>query len=83
MPLRLSTSLLAKIVTPHHLVAVLVLSISCYQMIILNFFKYDDDGYIYVYAHTRRETLDMLEQIEKSSQTKRHWLRDWDHDRVA
>jgi uncharacterized protein (TIGR03663 family) len=36
-----------------------------YQMYQLNFVHYDDDKYVYVYAHTRRETLVMLEQIDK------------------
>ena len=43
----------------------MALGISFYQTIVLNFFKYDDDHYAYVYAHTRRETLDMLDQIDK------------------
>jgi len=47
------------------LVAVVVLGISSYQMIVLNFFKYDDDQYAYVYAHTRRETLALLDEIDK------------------
>lgn len=46
-------------------VAGLVLGVSLYQTIVLNFFKYDDDHYTYVYAHTRRETLDMLDHIDK------------------
>jgi uncharacterized protein (TIGR03663 family) len=36
-----------------------------YQMYQLNFVHYDDDKYVYVYAHTRRETLVMLEQIDR------------------
>jgi uncharacterized protein (TIGR03663 family) len=47
------------------LVAAMALGISLYQTIVLNFFKYDDDHYIYIYAHTRRETLDLLKNIDK------------------
>lgn len=53
---------------PLVLVGVLALSICSYQMIVLNFFKYDDDHYAYVYAHTRRELLDMLDDIDKVAQ---------------
>src|SRR5437764_7720083 len=48
------------------LVPALVLVAFCgYQMYQLNFVHYDDDQYVYVYAHTRRETLVMLDQIER------------------
>jgi uncharacterized protein (TIGR03663 family) len=50
---------------PIILVVALALGISCYQMIQLNFFHYDDDHFAYVYAHTRREMLDMLDDIDK------------------
>ena len=38
-----------------------------YQTIDLNFFNYDNDDqyYVYVYAHTRRETLLMLKEIDR------------------
>jgi uncharacterized protein (TIGR03663 family) len=38
-----------------------------YQTIDLNFINYDNDDryYVYVYAHTRRETLKMLDEINK------------------
>ena len=54
-----------ELLRPIILVAAMALGISFYQTIVLNFFKYDDDRYAYVYAHTRRETLDMLDQIDK------------------
>ncbi len=43
------------------------IAISGYQTIDLNFFNYDNDAqyYVYVYAHTRRETLAMLKEIDK------------------
>jgi predicted membrane-bound mannosyltransferase len=33
----------------------------------LNFIHYDDDQYPYVYAHTRRELLQMLDEIDRVS----------------
>ena len=38
-----------------------------YQTIDLNFLNYDNDNryYVYVYAHTRRETLKLLDEIDK------------------
>jgi uncharacterized protein (TIGR03663 family) len=36
-----------------------------YQTVSLNFFNYDDDHYPYVYAHTRRETLALVDEIDK------------------
>jgi len=44
--------------------AILFVAFCGYQMYQLNFVHYDDDKYVYVYAHTRRETLVMLEQID-------------------
>jgi uncharacterized protein (TIGR03663 family) len=43
------------------------IAISGYQTIDLNFYNYDNDDqhYVYVYAHTRRETLAMLKEIDK------------------
>lgn len=43
------------------------IAISGYQTIDLNFFNYDNDNqyYVYVYAHTRRETLAMLKEIDR------------------
>lgn len=45
--------------------AVLIVAFCGYQMYQLNFVHYDNDNYVYVYAHTRRETLVMLEQIDQ------------------
>jgi uncharacterized protein (TIGR03663 family) len=49
------------------LLAVLIAAPSIYQMYELNFVHYDDDAYPYVYAHTRREMLQMLDEIDKVS----------------
>jgi uncharacterized protein (TIGR03663 family) len=43
--------------------AVLSLGFSGYQSWILNFVRYDDDRYAYVYAHTRRGVLDLVNRI--------------------
>ncbi|HKP37529.1 MAG TPA: flippase activity-associated protein Agl23 [Pyrinomonadaceae bacterium] len=43
----------------------LIVAFCGYQLYQLNFVHYDDDDYVYVYAHTRRETLVMLEQIDR------------------
>ena len=45
--------------------AVLIVAFCGFQMYQLNFVYYDDDQYVYVYAHTRRETLVMLDQIDQ------------------
>jgi predicted membrane-bound mannosyltransferase len=47
--------------------AILILAFCGYQTYQLNFVHYDDDQYVYVYAHTRRETLVMLEQIDATA----------------
>lgn len=41
-----------------------------YQTIDLNFINYDNDNryYVYVYAHTRRETLQLVDEIEQLAQ---------------
>jgi uncharacterized protein (TIGR03663 family) len=36
-----------------------------YQSLVLNFSKYDDDQYTYVYAHSRREMLDLIAEVDK------------------
>jgi len=53
----------------HHFIAlaVLIAAPCCYQMYQLNFAHYDDDAYPYVYAHTRREMLQMLDEIDRIS----------------
>jgi uncharacterized protein (TIGR03663 family) len=45
--------------------AVLIVAIAGYQMLSLNFVHYDDDHYAYVYAHTRRDLLAMLEEVDR------------------
>ena len=55
-------SRLLKISVPAGLATALVFS--AYQAINLSFFRYDDDHIPYVYAHTRREFLFLVNQIE-------------------
>jgi uncharacterized protein (TIGR03663 family) len=44
--------------------AAVALTFCCTQSVILNFYHYDDDRYPYVYAHTYREFLSMVEKID-------------------
>jgi uncharacterized protein (TIGR03663 family) len=44
---------------------VAALSVCGYQTVSLNFFNYDDDRFPYVYAHTRRETLKLVDEINR------------------
>jgi uncharacterized protein (TIGR03663 family) len=48
-------------------VLVIAVGVSAYQTIDLNFINYDNDDsyYVYVYAHTRRGTLDLLRNAEQ------------------
>ena len=45
--------------------ALVIIAFCGYQMYQLNFVRYDDDRYVYVYAHSRREMLAMLDQVEQ------------------
>jgi uncharacterized protein (TIGR03663 family) len=48
-----------------YVAAVIVLAVFSYQMYQLNFVHYDDETYAYVYAHTRRETLALLAEVDR------------------
>jgi uncharacterized protein (TIGR03663 family) len=54
-------------------VGLIGLGVSGYQTIDLNFFNYDNDAqyYVYVYAHTRRETLTLVNEIDRIAQRSR------------
>lgn len=41
-----------------------IAGISCYEAVELSFYKFDDDTIPYVYAHTRRDFLGLVEEIE-------------------
>lgn len=49
------------------MVMFIAFAVSAYQTIDLNFINYDNDKayYVYVYAHTRRGTLDLVKNIEQ------------------
>ena len=54
--------------SPHFCLAIVAaLTVSSYQMYELNFVNYDNDQYAYVYAHTRRDLLQMLAEIDRIS----------------
>lgn len=48
-------------------IMLLSLSISACRMISLNFFRYDDAAYAYVYAHTQRDMLGLVEEIDRQA----------------
>lgn len=41
------------------------LAVAAYQTVRLNYVHYDNDRYVYVYAHTKREYLDMIREIDR------------------
>jgi predicted membrane-bound mannosyltransferase len=43
----------------------IALAVAAYQTIQLNYVHYDDDRYVYVYAHTKREYLDMIGEVNR------------------
>ncbi len=43
----------------------LALGVCAYQTYELNFVHYDDDTYAYVYAHTKREYLDLINEVNR------------------
>jgi uncharacterized protein (TIGR03663 family) len=45
--------------------AVVVVGVVSYQTVVLNFSRYDDDRYPYVYAHTHRELLALVDEIRR------------------
>ena len=51
-------------------IGVLVLSVSGYQMIDLNFRNYDNDNeyYVYVYAHSRRDLIKLVDDVNRIAQ---------------
>ncbi|MEO8648809.1 MAG: glycosyltransferase family 39 protein [Acidobacteriota bacterium] len=46
------------------LMAAVAAAVMLYQTVDLNFFRYDDDQIPYVYAHTKRQFVDMMHQID-------------------
>src|ERR1041385_4992941 len=51
--------------SPHFITAlILALTLGSYQLYQLNFVHYDDDQLPYVYAHTKRQMLTMIDRVE-------------------
>lgn len=50
------------------LVIVVAAAVSGYQTVKLNFFHYDDEQYVYVYGHTYRAFLPMVDEIKRIGQ---------------
>lgn len=48
-----------------YLTATVIIAVSGYQMFSLNFVHYDNDRYAYVYAHTRRELLALVDEVNR------------------
>ena len=46
-------------------VLAITLAATSYQMVRLNFVEYDDDRHPYVYAHTRRELLSLVDEVSR------------------
>ena len=56
-------------ISPHFMAALMVVAgLTSYQLYQLNFVHYDDDQLPYVYAHTKREMLTMIDKIESIAQ---------------
>ncbi|MBC7931248.1 MAG: TIGR03663 family protein [Rubrivivax sp.] len=56
----------AKGLAPALVLAGIALAVCTYQTYVLNFREYDNDAYIYVYSHTRRQLHDMLKEVERA-----------------
>jgi uncharacterized protein (TIGR03663 family) len=46
-------------------VAAVVAGVGLYQAVVLNFIRYDDGRYPYVYVHTQREVMAMVDEIDR------------------
>ena len=49
-------------------IGIAALSVSLYQSVLLNFFHYDDDRWVYPYAQTQRGFMRLVDQIDGSAQ---------------
>lgn len=43
-------------------------AVCLYQTVVLNFLKYDDDSYPYVYSHTRRGAVELIREVERAGE---------------
>jgi uncharacterized protein (TIGR03663 family) len=48
-------------------IAVVAFSVLGYQTLALNFVHYDNESYVYVYAHTRRDFLQLVAEIDRTA----------------
>ena len=66
-------------------IMLLAVAISGYKTIDLNFINYDNDAqsYVYVYAHTRREMLALVDEIEKVAERTKLGTKTGDYNRVT
>ncbi len=55
----------AKAFWPALVLAAAAIGVCLYQSVLLNFYRYDDEAYPYVYAHTRREFLPLVDEINR------------------
>jgi len=46
-------------------ILVLALGVLSYQSLQLNFVHYDDERYVYVYVHTHRDVVEMIEEVDR------------------
>lgn len=56
-----------RMLIPVAVISIVATGVAAYQTIDLNFFNYDNDKgyYVYVYAHTTRSTLDLVNEVER------------------
>jgi uncharacterized protein (TIGR03663 family) len=48
--------------------ALIVLGVGAYQTVVLNFYQYDNEQYPYVYAHTQRGYLTLIQEINAAAE---------------
>jgi uncharacterized protein (TIGR03663 family) len=53
------------------IIAAIALSIGAYQSLVLNFRQYDNDAYPYVYTHSNRELLALIDKVERLAERDR------------
>jgi uncharacterized protein (TIGR03663 family) len=58
-------SLIRRVQKTGMLALAILIAISGYQAAVLNFVRYDDERYPYVYAHTRREVLTLVSDVNR------------------
>ena len=64
---RLAPTSDARGLAPALAVVAVAVAVCSWQTYVLNFREYDNDEYIYVYSHTKRDALRMLKEIERAA----------------